>query len=71
MLTAQEALERLKQGNQRFVSGDTKHPKQLSHQQRAEMAEDQNPFAIRFRPLCNTSTLKLMSKPSRLSVSLR
>lgn len=46
MLTAQEALERLKQGNQRFVSGDTKHPKQLSHQQRAEMAEDQNPFAI-------------------------
>ena len=46
MLTAQEALERLKQGNQRFVSGDTRHPKQLSHQQRAEMAEDQNPFAI-------------------------
>ena len=46
MLTAQEALERLRQGNQRFVSGDTTHPKQLSHQQRAEMAEDQNPFAI-------------------------
>ena len=46
MLTAQEALERLKKGNQRFVSGETTHPKQLSHQERAEMAEDQNPFAI-------------------------
>src|SRR5690554_4435694 len=46
MLTAQEALERLKQGNQRFVSGNTNHPKQLTHHQRAEMAEDQNPFAI-------------------------
>lgn len=46
MLTAQEALERLKQGNQRFVKGETTHPKLLSHQERAEMAEDQNPFAI-------------------------
>jgi len=46
MLTAQETLERLKQGNQRFVSGNTNHPKQLTHHQRAEMAEDQNPFAI-------------------------
>jgi carbonic anhydrase len=32
MLTAQEALERLKIGNQRFVSGETTHHKQLSHQ---------------------------------------
>ena len=46
MLTAQEALERLKKGNQRFVSGDATLTKQLSHQQRAEMAENQNPFAI-------------------------
>ncbi len=46
MLTAQEALSRLKQGNQRFVAGETTHHKQLSHQARAEMAEDQNPFAI-------------------------
>ncbi|KJV44045.1 carbonic anhydrase [Acinetobacter indicus] len=46
MLTAQETLERLKQGNQRFVSGNTNHPKQLTHHQRAEMAKDQNPFAI-------------------------
>lgn len=46
MLTAQEALERLKKGNQRFVSGEATLTKQLSHQQRAEMAENQNPFAI-------------------------
>jgi len=46
MLTAQEALDRLKKGNQRFVSGETTLPKQLTHQERAEMAEDQNPFAI-------------------------
>ena len=46
MLTAQEALSRLKQGNQRFVAGETTHHKQLSHHERAEMAEDQNPFAI-------------------------
>ena len=46
MLTAQEALERLKQGNQRFVNGSVKHIKLLSHQERALMAESQEPFAI-------------------------
>ena len=46
MLTSSEALEQLKQGNLRFVSGDTQHRQMLSHQQRAEMAEDQHPFAI-------------------------
>ena len=46
MLTAQEALERLKAGNQRFVKGETADRKLLSHQERAEMAKDQNPFAI-------------------------
>ncbi|OTG87764.1 carbonic anhydrase [Acinetobacter sp. ANC 4558] len=46
MLTAEEALERLKKGNQRFVNGDTNHPKLLTHAQRAEMAENQEPFAI-------------------------
>ena len=46
MLTAQEALDCLKAGNQRFVKGDTTHPRLLSHQERAEMAEAQNPFAI-------------------------
>src|SRR5690606_30481742 len=42
----QEAIERLKKGNQRFVNGETQHLKLLSHQQRAEMAENQEPFAI-------------------------
>lgn len=46
MLTAQEALERLKQGNQRFVNGEASHPKLLMHQERAQLAESQNPFAI-------------------------
>lgn len=46
MLSAEEALSRLKQGNQRFVKGETQHIKLLSHQQRAEMAESQEPFAI-------------------------
>lgn len=46
MLTAQEALERLKLGNQRFVNGEVKHRPLLEHQQRAEMAEEQHPFAI-------------------------
>lgn len=46
MLTAEEALERLKKGNERFILGETNHPRLLSHQQRAEMAESQEPFAI-------------------------
>ena len=46
MLTADEALERLKKGNQRFVNGETNHQRLLTHQQRAEMAETQEPFAI-------------------------
>jgi len=46
MLTAQEALERLKAGNARFVKGEAVQQKLLSHQERAEMASDQNPFAI-------------------------
>ena len=46
MLTAQEVLERLKKGNQRFVQGQTNHQRLLSHQERALMAETQEPFAI-------------------------
>lgn len=46
MLTAQEALERLKSGNVRFVKGETTQQKLLTHQERAEMASEQNPFAI-------------------------
>ena len=46
MLTAEEALDLLKNGNQRFVHGETNHTKLLTHQQRAEMAQSQEPFAI-------------------------
>lgn len=46
MLTAEEVLERLKNGNQRFVQGQTKHLGLLSHQERAQMAQTQEPFAI-------------------------
>ena len=46
MLTAQEALERLKNGNQRFIHGETNHQRLLTHHERAEMAETQEPFAI-------------------------
>lgn len=46
MITAVEALERLKKGNQRFVNGETNHQKLLTHHERAQMAETQEPFAI-------------------------
>lgn len=45
MITAQQALDRLKQGNQEFVSGHAKET-QLTHHQRADLAKEQNPFAI-------------------------
>lgn len=46
MLSAEEVLERLKIGNQRFVEGQTNHQRLLTHQERAEMAQTQEPFAI-------------------------
>ncbi|MEB3754037.1 carbonic anhydrase [Acinetobacter sp. MD2(2019)] len=46
MLTAQEALERLKLGNQRFISGKSSIANVISHEHRAQLTEDQNPFAI-------------------------
>lgn len=45
MLSAQEALQRLKAGNQNFIHGQVGY-KHLSHQERAQLAADQNPFAI-------------------------
>jgi carbonic anhydrase len=43
---AQEALARLKEGNQRFVSGVRSLDALLSHTKRAELAAEQHPFAI-------------------------
>ncbi|MBF7687490.1 carbonic anhydrase [Acinetobacter rathckeae] len=46
MLTSQEALDRLKQGNQRFVNGESSIPHLISQEQRSSLTADQNPFAI-------------------------
>jgi carbonic anhydrase len=46
MITAQEALERLREGNRRFVSGTRSHDVLPNHSRRAELAKTQHPFAI-------------------------
>ena len=46
MLSAREALERLRAGNARFVSGTRSHDPFLVHSRRAELATQQEPFAI-------------------------
>lgn len=44
MISADEALEKLKEGNRKFVAGEITIDLSLS--QRAELAKDQEPFAI-------------------------
>ena len=46
MITAKEALERLREGNQRFVSGTRTSDTFVSHSRRAELADEQLPYAI-------------------------
>ena len=46
MISAREALERLREGNHRFVSGMPSRDTLLSHSRRAELAKRQEPFAI-------------------------
>ena len=46
MISAQEALLRLREGNQRFVSGTSERDTCLSPSQRVGSAEEQAPFAI-------------------------
>ena len=46
MITATEAIERLKQGNQRFVEGVRSIDTILKQMQRANLVEGQTPFAI-------------------------
>ncbi len=46
MISAQEALDRLREGNRRFASGTCRRDSHLSHSQRVEMAKGQKPFAI-------------------------
>ncbi|MEX2223284.1 MAG: carbonic anhydrase [Candidatus Rokuibacteriota bacterium] len=46
MVSAHEALERLREGNRRFASGMRSRDTLLSHSRRAELATEQQPFAI-------------------------
>ncbi len=46
MLTASEALARLRDGNRRFADGQSNFLAGLSHARRAELAASQAPFAI-------------------------
>ena len=46
MITAKEALERLREGNRRFVSGTRTSDTFVSHSRRAELADEQHPYAI-------------------------
>jgi carbonic anhydrase len=46
MISAREALERLREGNRRFVSGVQSRNALLSHTQRTALAAGQEPFAI-------------------------
>lgn len=46
MLTAQEALQRLRDGNRRFVADEPNPDNDLSHPRRMETAKEQAPFAI-------------------------
>ena len=46
MISAQDALARLREGNRRFASDVRSHDTLLSHSRRAELAKEQQPFAI-------------------------
>ena len=46
MISAQEALQRLRAGNQRFVSGVRGHEAITNRSRRSELAAGQEPFAI-------------------------
>jgi carbonic anhydrase len=46
MISAEEALDRLRDGNRRFVTGSPGADNQLHHLRRVLTAERQNPFAI-------------------------
>jgi carbonic anhydrase len=46
MISAREALDRLLEGNRRFASDTADRAKLLTHSRRAELAKQQQPFAI-------------------------
>jgi carbonic anhydrase len=46
VLSAQQALECLREGNRRFVSGEQNADTHLRHSKQSDLAQDQEPFAI-------------------------
>ena len=46
MLTAEEALDRLREGNRRFVSGLRNADAKINHSRRIEISTEQSPIAI-------------------------
>jgi carbonic anhydrase len=46
MISAQAALERLKEGNRRFVASTRDHPSEVNAARRVELVSEQQPFAI-------------------------
>ncbi len=46
MITHREALERLREGNRRFASGDRRGPERCSPTRREELVAHQTPFAV-------------------------
>jgi len=46
MLHAENALERLREGNRRYTLGLCRRDSRLSHLHRAETGDGQHPFAI-------------------------
>ena len=46
MISAEQALQRLREGNERFVSGASLHDPGLVESRRAELLEGQSPFAV-------------------------
>jgi carbonic anhydrase len=46
MISAEDALERLRDGNRRFVNGETDNTALATHARRAELVDGQDPFAV-------------------------
>lgn len=46
MISALDAIERLREGNRRFACGDSNPDKSVGHARRTELVAGQNPFAI-------------------------
>jgi carbonic anhydrase len=46
VISAAQALDRLREGNRRFVSGNLKRTPEMDHVRRADLVDEQSPFAV-------------------------